>query len=100
EIFGPVLSILTYDSEEEAVDMANDTPFGLAGFVQSADPVRARRIAERLRTGRVYFNGAPFDRALPFGGYKQSGNGREFGRFGFEDYLEVKALLGFPDPAA
>jgi aldehyde dehydrogenase (NAD+) len=96
EIFGPVLSIMTYRSEDEAVDVANDTPFGLAGFVQSADPVRARRIAERLRAGRVYYNGAPFDRALPFGGYKQSGNGREFGRFGFEDYLEVKALLGFP----
>jgi aldehyde dehydrogenase (NAD+) len=96
EIFGPVLSIMTYRSEDEAVDIANDTPFGLAGFVQSADPIRARRIAERLRAGRVYYNGAPFDRALPFGGYKQSGNGREFGRFGFEDYLEVKALLGFP----
>ena len=96
EIFGPVLSIMTYRSEDEAVDIANDTPFGLAGFVQSADAARARRIAERLRAGRVYYNGAPFDRALPFGGYKQSGNGREFGRFGFEDYLEVKALLGFP----
>ena len=97
EIFGPVLSILTYGSEDEAVEIANDTPFGLAGFVQSSDPVRAQRIANRLRAGRVYYNGAPFDRALPFGGYKQSGNGREFGRFGFEDYLEVKALLGFPD---
>jgi acyl-CoA reductase-like NAD-dependent aldehyde dehydrogenase len=91
EIFGPVLAIMPYGSEDEAVEIANGTPFGLAGFVQSSDPARARRIADRLRAGRVYYNGAPFDRALPFGGYKQSGNGREFGRFGFEDYLEVKA---------
>lgn len=96
EIFGPVLSILNYETEDEAVEMANSTPFGLAGFVQSNDPERARQIANRMRVGRVYFNGAGFDRALPFGGYKQSGNGREFGRFGFEEYLEVKALLGFP----
>ena len=95
EIFGPVLSIIPYGSEEEAIEIANGTPFGLAGFVQSADPARARRVANRMRAGRVYYNGAPFDRALPFGGYKQSGNGREFGRFGFEEYLEVKALLGF-----
>jgi acyl-CoA reductase-like NAD-dependent aldehyde dehydrogenase len=97
EIFGPVLSIISYDTEDEAVEIANDTPFGLAAFVQSKDPAKARQIANRMRAGRVYFNGAPFDRALPFGGYKQSGNGREFGRFGFEEYLEVKALLGFPD---
>ncbi|GAA0242060.1 aldehyde dehydrogenase family protein [Cryptosporangium japonicum] len=95
EIFGPVLSILLYETEDEAVEIANDTPFGLAGFVQSRDPGRARRIADRLRAGRVYFNGAPFDRSLPFGGYKQSGNGREFGRFGFEEYLEVKAVIGW-----
>jgi len=96
EIFGPVLSIMSYDSEEEAIDIANDTPFGLAGFVQSGDPDRARAVANRIRAGRVYLNGAPFDRALPFGGYKQSGNGREFGIFGFEEYLEVKAILGYP----
>lgn len=96
EIFGPVLSMICYDTEDEAVDIANDTPFGLAGFVQSTDPVRARAVANRIRAGRVYLNGAPFDRSLPFGGYKQSGNGREFGLFGFEEYLEVKALLGFP----
>jgi aldehyde dehydrogenase (NAD+) len=94
EIFGPVLSILSYDSEDEAVAIANDTPFGLAGFVQSRDRARARAVAERIRAGRVYLNGAPFDRSLPFGGYKQSGNGREFGVFGFEEYLEVKAILG------
>lgn len=94
EIFGPVLSILGYDSEDEAVEIANDTPFGLAGFVQSRDVKRARAVANRIRAGRVYLNGAPFDRSLPFGGYKQSGNGREFGVFGFEEYLEVKAILG------
>jgi len=95
EIFGPVLSIISYDSEDEAVDIANDTPFGLAGFVQSPDLDRARRVANRIRAGRVYLNGAAFDRSLPFGGYKQSGNGREFGVFGFEEYLEVKAILGY-----
>lgn len=95
EIFGPVLSILCYDSEDEAVAIANDTPFGLAGFVQSPDLRRARAVANRIRAGRVYVNGAPFDRSLPFGGYKQSGNGREFGLFGFEEYLETKALVGF-----
>lgn len=95
EIFGPVLSIISYDSEDEAIEIANDTPFGLAGFVQSKDLRRARAVAYRIRAGRVYLNGAPFDRSLPFGGYKQSGNGREFGVFGFEEYLEVKALLGW-----
>jgi aldehyde dehydrogenase (NAD+) len=94
EIFGPVLSIISYDTEDEAVAIANDTPFGLAGFVQSKDVARARKIANRIRAGRVYLNGAPFDRSLPFGGYKQSGNGREFGVFGFEEYLEVKAIVG------
>jgi aldehyde dehydrogenase (NAD+) len=96
EIFGPVLSIMSYDSEEEAIDIANDTPFGLAGFVQSRDLDHARSVANRIRAGRVYLNGAAFDRSLPFGGYKQSGNGREFGVFGFEEYLEVKAILGCP----
>lgn len=95
EIFGPVLSIMNYDTEDEAIAIANDTPFGLAGFVQSPDLERARRVANAIRAGRVYLNGAPFDRSLPFGGYKQSGNGREFGVFGFEEYLEVKAILGY-----
>jgi aldehyde dehydrogenase (NAD+) len=95
EIFGPVLSILNYDTEDEAIAMANDTPFGLAGFVQSKDADHARKVANRIRAGRVYLNGAAFDRSLPFGGYKQSGNGREFGLFGFEEYLEVKAILGY-----
>ncbi|MBU8538998.1 aldehyde dehydrogenase family protein [Falsiroseomonas tokyonensis] len=94
EIFGPVLAILPYDTDEEAIAIANDTPFGLAGFVQCRDRARGRAVANRIRAGRVYLNGAPFDRSLPFGGYKQSGNGREFGVFGFEEYLEVKAILG------
>jgi aldehyde dehydrogenase (NAD+) len=94
EIFGPVLSIMNYDTVEEAIDIANDTPFGLAGFVQSGDLGRARAVGNRLRAGRVYLNGATFDHSLPFGGYKQSGNGREFGIFGFEEYLEVKAVFG------
>jgi aldehyde dehydrogenase (NAD+) len=93
EIFGPVLSIMSYEGDDEAIEIANDTPFGLAGFVQSKDLKRARGVANRIRAGRVYLNGAPFDRSLPFGGYKQSGNGREFGVFGFEEYLEVKAIL-------
>ncbi|WP_206524638.1 aldehyde dehydrogenase family protein [Devosia sp. 1566] len=96
EIFGPVLSILNYETEEEAIEIANDTPFGLAGFIQSSDPERALKLAKRIRAGRVYLNGAPFDRSLPFGGYKQSGNGREFGVYGFREYLEVKAVLGYP----
>lgn len=94
EIFGPVLSILSYESEAEAVDIANDSPYGLAGWVWSADLEHARRVAHRLRTGRVYLNGAPPDGFAPFGGYKRSGNGREGGIFGLEEYLEIKALLG------
>jgi aldehyde dehydrogenase (NAD+) len=100
EIFGPVLSILPYDSEEDAISIANDTMYGLAGWVYSADLNRARSVALRLRTGRVYLNGAPADPAAPFGGYKHSGNGREGGVFGFEEYLEIKALLGSAVPSA
>jgi aldehyde dehydrogenase (NAD+) len=100
EIFGPVLSILPYDTEDEAVSIANDTIYGLAGWVYSGELERARRVALRLRTGRVYLNGAPPDPAAPFGGYKHSGNGREGGIFGFEEYLEIKALLGNGVPAA
>ena len=94
EIFGPVLSILPYDDEEDAIRIANDTPYGLSGYVSSGDPERARRVASRLRTGNVHLNGAPVDFAAPFGGYKQSGNGREWGEFGFEEFLEVKAVMG------
>jgi aldehyde dehydrogenase (NAD+) len=95
EIFGPVLSILPYRNEEEAIRIANDTPYGLSGYVSSGDLDRARRVASRLRTGNVHLNGAGADFAAPFGGYKQSGNGREWGAFGFEEFLEVKAVLGY-----
>jgi aldehyde dehydrogenase (NAD+) len=95
EIFGPVLSMITYDSDDEAIEIANNTTYGLAGYVQGGDVDRVRQVAARIRAGRVYLNGAPADRAVPFGGYKQSGNGREHGVFGFEEYLEVKAVLGY-----
>src|SRR4051812_42898149 len=92
EIFGPVLAIIPYDSEEDAVRIANDTVYGLAGGVWSADPERAQRVARRLRTGQVEINGATFNPLAPFGGYKQSGNSRELGKFGLEEFLEVKAI--------
>jgi betaine-aldehyde dehydrogenase len=92
EIFGPVISIIPYDTEDDAVAIANDSIYGLAGAVWSADPERAKRVARRIRAGQVYINGASFNMLAPFGGYKQSGNGRELGEFGFEEYLEVKSL--------
>jgi acyl-CoA reductase-like NAD-dependent aldehyde dehydrogenase len=92
EIFGPVLVIIPYDSEEEAVEIANDTDYGLAGGVWSGDADRARNVARRLRTGQVEVNGGGFNPLAPFGGYKQSGNGRELGAYGLEEYLEVKSL--------
>lgn len=95
EIFGPVLSIIPYDEEAEAVAIANSTNYGLAGWVWSPDDERARSVARQLRTGRVYINGAPPVPNIPFGGYRQSGNGREQGPLGLMEYLEVKALLGY-----
>lgn len=92
EIFGPVLSILTYGDEEEAVRIANDTDYGLAAAVWSADEQRALAVARRLRAGQVEVNGGPYNLLAPFGGYKQSGNGRELGRYGLEEFLEVKAI--------
>jgi aldehyde dehydrogenase (NAD+) len=95
EIFGPVLSIIGYKDEEDAIRIANDTPYGLAGYVSSGDIERARRVSRRIRAGNVNLNGVPNERAAPFGGYKQSGNGREWGRFGLEEFLEVKAVAGW-----
>ena len=92
EIFGPVISIIPYDTEDEAVALANDSIYGLAGAVWSADPERAKRVALRIRAGQVDINGGSFNMVAPFGGYKQSGNGRELGEFGFEEFLEVKSL--------
>jgi len=94
EIFGPVLVIIPYDSEDEAVAIANDSSYGLSGCVYGATIDRARAIARRLRTGNVHLNGASVDLAAPFGGYKQSGNGREWGVFGLDEFVEVKAIMG------
>jgi aldehyde dehydrogenase (NAD+) len=94
EIFGPVLVIIPYDSEDEAIAIANDTPYGLAAYVQGSDE-RARKVARKLRAGNVHINGAFGGMGTPFGGYKQSGLGREGGKFGLEEFLEVKAAIGW-----
>lgn len=95
EIFGPVLAILPYTSEEQAIAEANDTPYGLAGYVQSSDIERARQVGRKIRAGNIHINGAEGGYNVPFGGFKQSGNGREWGEHGFTDYLEIKAMEGF-----
>ena len=92
EIFGPVLSILPYDSEDDAVQIANDSPYGLSGGVWSADAERAKKVARRIRTGQIEVNGGAFNPGAPFGGYKQSGYGREYGTQGFEEFLETKSM--------
>ncbi len=94
EIFGPVLSILPYKDEEDAIKIANDTCYGLSGYVASSDIPHALKVASRLRTGNVHVNGAPPDFNAAFGGYKQSGNGREWGEHGFEEFLETKCIFG------
>ena len=94
EIFGPVLVIIPFESEQEAVAIANDTPYGLASYLQTGNPERARRVAAKLRAGSVHINGAGINYGTPFGGYMQSGNGREGGMMGLEDYLETKTLHG------
>ena len=100
EIFGPVLSIITYKDEEDAVRIANNSIYGLSGGVWSQDEGRAIRLARRMRTGQVDINGGPFNVQAPFGGYKQSGNGRENGRAGLEEYLEYKSLQFKPERKA
>ncbi|MEC9239301.1 MAG: aldehyde dehydrogenase family protein, partial [Pseudomonadota bacterium] len=95
EIFGPVLSLIGYADDDDAVRIANDTVYGLSGYISAGDPERAREVARRIRTGNIHLNGAPVDQQSPFGGYKQSGNGREWGRYGFEEFLEVKSILGY-----
>ena len=94
EIFGPVLVIIPFADEAEGIAIANDTPYGLAAYVQTGDPERALRVAARLRAGAIHINGGGFNYGSPFGGYKQSGNGREGGIMGLEDYLETKTLHG------
>ena len=94
EIFGPVLSLIGYEDDEEAVNIANDTEYGLSGYI-SGNSDRARSMARRIRTGNVHLNGARVSQQAPFGGYKKSGNGREWGRYGFEEFLETKAILGY-----
>jgi len=94
EIFGPVFAIMPYDSVEQAVEIANDTPYGLAGYIQGKDEELLMSVASKIRAGNININGKSGDIKTPFGGYKQSGNGREWGAYGFEDYLEVKAISG------
>jgi len=99
EIFGPVLTILGYDNLDQAVEIANDTEYGLAGFVAAADLDKARAVARKLRAGWVSINDG-FDFNAPFGGYKKSGNGREWGEFGFNEYVEIKGMLGYAPAGA
>jgi aldehyde dehydrogenase (NAD+) len=95
EIFGPVLSIMPYETIEEVVDRANDTVYGLASYLQSKDQKRAQEVARRMRSGNVYINYPAWDAGMPFGGYKQSGNGREYAEYGLEDFTEIKGIVGF-----
>ena len=95
EIFGPVLTMIPYNSEEEAIRIANDTPYGLAGYVQSGDLNHAREVASKIRAGNIHINGVNGGFEVPFGGFKQSGNGREWGSHGFTDFLEIKVVEGY-----
>jgi len=97
EIFGPVLSIIPFETEDEAVAIANDTPYGLTDYVQTQDAAKAIRVARQLRAGMVEMNGQSRAAGAPFGGYKQSGNGREGGKWGLEEFCEVKAVSGWDE---
>ena len=95
EIFGPVLSIIPFETEEEAITITNDTEYGLGNYLQTENKEKAKRVAKKLRSGCVYINGNAADSGTPFGGYRQSGNGREGGTWGLEEYLEVKTITGW-----
>jgi len=95
EIFGPVLSIIPFETEEEAIAIVNDTSYGLGNYLQTDDKEKAKRVARKLRAGTIFINGQGTDVGAPFGGYKQSGNGREGGIWGLNEFLEVKAITGW-----
>jgi aldehyde dehydrogenase (NAD+) len=95
EIFGPVITIIGYKDEAEACRMANDTPYGLAAYIHGTDMDRVRRVARAIRAGAIFVNDPPLDLAAPFGGYKQSGNGREYADFAFDDFTEIKGVVGY-----
>ena len=95
EIFGPVLSIIPFEDEDEAVSIVNDTSYGLGNYVQTQDKEKAKRVARKFRSGGVYINGNSAEPGTPFGGYRQSGNGREGGDWGLEEYLEIKTICGW-----
>ena len=95
EIFGPVLCIIPFETEEEAITITNDTEYGLGNYIQTEDKEKAKRVAKKLRSGLVYINGNALEPGTPYGGYKQSGNGREGGAWGLEEYLEVKTITGW-----
>jgi acyl-CoA reductase-like NAD-dependent aldehyde dehydrogenase len=92
EIFGPVLSIIAYEDEEQAAEIANDSAYGLSGGVWSGDPEKAKAFARKIRTGQIEVNGGAFNPSAPFGGFKNSGYGREYGPFGFDEFLELKSM--------
>jgi len=100
EIFGPVLTVIAYSTEDEAIEIANGTEYGLGGYVFTKNRERGHAVGSRMRAGRVFLNGMPSNTAAPMGGYKRSGNGREMGVFGLEEFLEVKAMIGFEAPIA
>ena len=95
EIFGPVVSIIPFSDEEEAISISNDTSYGLTNYIQTTDKEKAKRVARKLRSGMVEINGESFANGAPFGGYKQSGSGREGGTWGLEEYLEIKSISGW-----
>jgi aldehyde dehydrogenase (NAD+) len=100
EIFGPVITIIAYDTVEEAIQIGNNTPYGLAAYVHGTDMSTVRHVAGSLRAGSIMINDPPLDLGAPFGGYKQSGNGREYAEYGFDDFTEIKSIVGYGDAHA